>query len=159
MTEPRPTGPVIVVVDAFATVPFTGNPAGVCVLDGPAPDPWMQAVAAEVNLSETAFLVPGDGGFGLRSTARWCADAPIRTRSLALAGAPTRSVGPAARPIQRPHTTVPLPAPVLHGPRLVADRPRSRGRSRVSGVGDPQSVGVCGVGRTAAGRSRAHWSR
>jgi PhzF family phenazine biosynthesis protein len=48
------------VVDAFTSVPFTGNPAGVCLLDGDAdraPDAgWMQDVAAEMNLSETAFV-------------------------------------------------------------------------------------------------------
>lgn len=53
-------------VDAFADAPFSGNPAGVCLLERPAPEAWMQAVAAEMNLSETAFLVPGTDGFGLR---------------------------------------------------------------------------------------------
>jgi PhzF family phenazine biosynthesis protein len=43
-------------VDAFADRPFTGNPAAVCVLDEPRPDAWLRAVAAEMNLSETAFL-------------------------------------------------------------------------------------------------------
>jgi PhzF family phenazine biosynthesis protein len=66
MSEPLPSGPSIVIVDAFATEPFTGNPAGVCVLDAPVPEAWMQAVAAEVNLSETAFLVPGDDAWSLR---------------------------------------------------------------------------------------------
>jgi PhzF family phenazine biosynthesis protein len=56
----------VVVVDAFAAEPFTGNPAGVCVLPAPAPEAWMQAVAAEVNLSETAFLVPGAESWVLR---------------------------------------------------------------------------------------------
>lgn len=46
----------IVQVDAFADRPFTGNPAAVCVLDEPRDDAWMQAVAMEMNLSETAFL-------------------------------------------------------------------------------------------------------
>ncbi len=48
-------------VDAFTLGPdrpFTGNPAAVCVLDGEADAAWMQAVAAEMNLSETAFLHP-----------------------------------------------------------------------------------------------------
>ena len=48
-------------VDAFTlgpNRPFTGNPAAVCVLDGEADAAWMQAVAAEMNLSETAFLHP-----------------------------------------------------------------------------------------------------
>jgi predicted PhzF superfamily epimerase YddE/YHI9 len=43
-------------VDAFASGPFTGNPAAVCLLDKPAEPAWMQAVAAEMNLSETAFV-------------------------------------------------------------------------------------------------------
>ncbi|HWH13272.1 MAG TPA: PhzF family phenazine biosynthesis protein [Miltoncostaeaceae bacterium] len=54
------------IVDAFAAGPFTGNPAAVCLLDGPAPAAWMQAVAAETNLSETAFLWPRGGAWSLR---------------------------------------------------------------------------------------------
>jgi PhzF family phenazine biosynthesis protein len=42
-------------VDAFTTEPFKGNPAAVCLLDAPRPDAWMQAMAAEMNLSETGF--------------------------------------------------------------------------------------------------------
>ena len=56
-------------VDAFASGPFTGNPAAVCMLDAPADPAWMQAVAAEMNLSETAFVhaLDGEAGrFGLR---------------------------------------------------------------------------------------------
>ncbi|MEZ5203830.1 MAG: PhzF family phenazine biosynthesis protein [Acidimicrobiales bacterium] len=57
----------ISVVDAFTDAPFSGNPAGVVVLDGPAPDGWMQAVAAEVNLAETAFVTErADGDHDLR---------------------------------------------------------------------------------------------
>lgn len=56
----------IVQVDAFSEGPFTGNPAAVCVLDRPAPDAWMQAVALEMNLSETAFLWREDDGYRLR---------------------------------------------------------------------------------------------
>ena len=44
-------------VDAFADNPFKGNPAGVCLLDREQPDRWMQDIAAEMNLSETAFLL------------------------------------------------------------------------------------------------------
>ena len=44
-------------VDAFTAQPFTGNPAGVCLLDGPRETAWMGAVAREMNLSETAFLL------------------------------------------------------------------------------------------------------
>jgi PhzF family phenazine biosynthesis protein len=58
---------VIHQVDAFADRPFAGNPAGVCILDRPAPDKWMQAVAAEMNVAETAFPVHrDDGSFDLR---------------------------------------------------------------------------------------------
>lgn len=59
----------LVQVDAFAERPFTGNPAGVCPLpDGDWPsDSWLQAVAAEVNVAETAFLRPtGPGRWDLR---------------------------------------------------------------------------------------------
>ena len=53
-------------VDAFSDRAFAGNPAAVCLLAGPAEPAWMQAVAAEMNLSETAFLVPGAEAWGLR---------------------------------------------------------------------------------------------
>jgi PhzF family phenazine biosynthesis protein len=53
-------------VDAFADEMFTGNPAAVCLLDGPREESWMQNLAAEMNLSETAFVWPQKGGFGLR---------------------------------------------------------------------------------------------
>jgi PhzF family phenazine biosynthesis protein len=57
----------LLVVDAFTDRPFAGNPAGVCVLSELAPEAWMQAVAAEVNLAETAFVVPRpDGDHDLR---------------------------------------------------------------------------------------------
>lgn len=45
-------------VDAFAARPFAGNPAAVCLLDGPAPEGWMQGLAAELGLSETAYTWP-----------------------------------------------------------------------------------------------------
>lgn len=56
----------ILVVDAFTTEPFRGNPAGVVLLEKPRPDDWMQAFAAEMKHAETAFLVPEEGGFHLR---------------------------------------------------------------------------------------------
>jgi len=45
------------IVDAFTDTAFQGNPAGVCLLEDRVSDAWMQAVAAELNLSETAFLL------------------------------------------------------------------------------------------------------
>ena len=56
----------IVTVDAFTNVPFAGNPAAVCVMPEARPDEWLRNVAREMNLSETAFLVPRNGGFDLR---------------------------------------------------------------------------------------------
>ncbi|GCE05997.1 PhzF family phenazine biosynthesis protein [Dictyobacter aurantiacus] len=55
----------IIQVDAFTDEPFRGNPAGVCVLSEPRDAEWMQQVAAEMNLSETAFLLRQDDGFQL----------------------------------------------------------------------------------------------
>jgi PhzF family phenazine biosynthesis protein len=53
-------------VDAFTAEPFAGNPAGVCLLTEPREERWMQAVAREMNLSETAFLLREGDGFRLR---------------------------------------------------------------------------------------------
>ncbi|MDD2496759.1 MAG: PhzF family phenazine biosynthesis protein [Desulfitobacteriaceae bacterium] len=53
-------------VDAFADKPFSGNPAAVCVLEGRRDVNWMQNIAKEMNLSETAFLIPKLDGYELR---------------------------------------------------------------------------------------------
>ncbi len=53
-------------VDAFTDKPFAGNPAAVCILEKAADENWMQQVALEMNLSETAFLFPEKDGFNLR---------------------------------------------------------------------------------------------
>ena len=53
-------------VDAFADKPFGGNPAAVVFLMGPRPDHWMQAFAAEMNLSETAFFMRKGDAYQLR---------------------------------------------------------------------------------------------
>src|SRR5438128_261684 len=56
----------IVQVDAFASRPCSGNPAAVCILPGPRDERWMQDVAREMNLAETAFLHQENGGYRLR---------------------------------------------------------------------------------------------
>lgn len=56
----------ILQVDAFTKQPFAGNPAAVCVLPEAVDEGWMRAVAAEMNLSETAFLYPQADGYQLR---------------------------------------------------------------------------------------------
>lgn len=53
-------------VDAFTDKPFSGNPAAVCILPKPRDDIWMQKVAREMNLSETAFVCEQEDGFSLR---------------------------------------------------------------------------------------------
>jgi PhzF family phenazine biosynthesis protein len=53
-------------VDAFTDTPFAGNPAAVCLLPAPRDEGWMQSVAREMNLSETAFLVRQADGYALR---------------------------------------------------------------------------------------------
>jgi predicted PhzF superfamily epimerase YddE/YHI9 len=53
-------------IDAFTTEPFKGNPAAVCPLQAWLPDPVMQAIAAENNLAETAFLVEEAAGWRIR---------------------------------------------------------------------------------------------
>lgn len=59
-------GQKIVQVDAFTDRPFAGNPAAVCVLPAARDTRWMQKVALEMNLSETAFLHRVEDGYSLR---------------------------------------------------------------------------------------------
>ena len=59
-------GQEIFQVDAFTTEAFGGNPAGVCVLPDERDEGWMQSVAGEMNLSETAFLHRREDGYDLR---------------------------------------------------------------------------------------------
>jgi PhzF family phenazine biosynthesis protein len=56
----------IIQVDAFTNTPFQGNPAAVCVLEQTVAENWMQLVAREMNLSETAFVLKQEDGFNLR---------------------------------------------------------------------------------------------
>jgi PhzF family phenazine biosynthesis protein len=53
-------------VDAFTDRPFKGNPAGVMIVNKETPVAWMQNMALEMNLSETAFIVPQEGSFDIR---------------------------------------------------------------------------------------------
>lgn len=59
-------GQRMVQVDAFTSEPYRGNPAAVCVMDGPADADWMQLIAREMNLAETAFLYPRGDAYHLR---------------------------------------------------------------------------------------------
>lgn len=53
-------------VDAFTQEAFKGNPAAICILSEAIHEQWMQNIAAEMNLSETAFLIPKQNGYLLR---------------------------------------------------------------------------------------------
>ena len=57
---------IIYQVDAFTTKPFKGNPAGVCIIDQEPDATWMQNIAMEMNLSETAFVFPGNNCLMIR---------------------------------------------------------------------------------------------
>jgi PhzF family phenazine biosynthesis protein len=57
---------IIYQVDAFTSKPFKGNPAGVCILEKEPDEEWMQNIAMEMNLSETAFVFPGDDSRNIR---------------------------------------------------------------------------------------------
>ncbi|WP_338555513.1 PhzF family phenazine biosynthesis protein [Paenibacillus sp. KS-LC4] len=56
----------IYIVDAFTDKAFGGNPAAICLLEALSDEGWMQKVAGEMNLSETAFVAPREGGYELR---------------------------------------------------------------------------------------------
>jgi PhzF family phenazine biosynthesis protein len=58
--------PPLYLVDAFADRPFGGNPAAVCPLEAWLPDSVLQSIATEMNLSETAFIVPDPDGWHIR---------------------------------------------------------------------------------------------
>ncbi len=53
-------------VDAFTHEPFKGNPAGVCILDREMPEVWMQNIAAEIRVSETAFITGDSDRYKIR---------------------------------------------------------------------------------------------
>ena len=57
---------IIYQVDAFTSEPFKGNPAGVCILEKEMPDEWMQSIAAEIHVSETAFISGGKDEYKIR---------------------------------------------------------------------------------------------
>jgi PhzF family phenazine biosynthesis protein len=80
MKDPK----IIFQVDAFTSKPFRGNPAGVCILDKKPSVKWMQNVAMEMNLSETAFVFPGNGHHTIRfytpeSEIKLCGHATLST--------------------------------------------------------------------------------
>lgn len=53
-------------VDTFTDRPFAGNPAVVCILESAEEREWLQAIAAELRMPATAFVLPAEGEWGLR---------------------------------------------------------------------------------------------
>ncbi len=68
MSNPADSSIPLFLVDAFTSEPFRGNQAAVCLLSAARSDAWLQKVAAEMNLSETVFVIPEDQG---RLRIRW----------------------------------------------------------------------------------------
>lgn len=141
-------------VDAFASEPFAGNPAAVCVLPAPAPDGWMRAVAREMNLSETAFLHPLAGGFGLR----WftpsvevdlCGHATLASAHVLWESGRLAGGAPA-----RFHTKSGVLGATRHGERIELDFP-----SKPAHPSDPPAglLEALGVRAVAVGRSAFDW--
>jgi PhzF family phenazine biosynthesis protein len=143
-------------VDAFAEGPFAGNPAAVCLLPAsPArEDVWMQAVAAEMNLSETAFLVERGDGWGLRwftpqTEVDLCGHA-----TLAGAHVLFREEGrPAGEPL-RFHTRSGVLVAELRGEAIELDFPATPAEPA-----EPPAELLAAVGArpVASGRSRFDW--
>jgi PhzF family phenazine biosynthesis protein len=96
-------------VDAFTRDPFGGNPAAVVFLDGPRETGWLQAVAAEMNVSETAFLLRREPA---RFDLRWFTPAVEVT----LCGHATLASAHALWTTGRAETGAPLVFDTLSGP-------------------------------------------
>ncbi|HYK83320.1 MAG TPA: PhzF family phenazine biosynthesis protein [Gemmatimonadales bacterium] len=137
-------GPPLIQVDAFASRPFAGNPAAVCLLAAPQDARWMQDVAREMNLSETAFLHPQDDGYGLR----WFTPAT----EVALCGHATLASAhvlweegylPAGEPA-RFHTASGLLTAERHGAWIELDFPAVRAAAAPAPPGLLEALGVPG---------------
>jgi predicted PhzF superfamily epimerase YddE/YHI9 len=119
-------------IDAFATEPFGGNPAAVCPLEGWLPDPVMQAIAAENNLAETAFLVEEAAGWHIRWFTPGCEIDLCGHATLASAFLLFTEVRPGLESVTFQSRSGPLGVR-RDGQRLVLDFP-SRPPRRVEGI-------------------------
>jgi PhzF family phenazine biosynthesis protein len=135
-------------IDAFATVPFTGNPAAVCVLDAWLPDATMQAIALENNLAETTFLVEEPSGWRIRWFTPGCEIDLCGHATLASAFLVFTELRPGLESITFQSRSGPLGVD-LEGDRLVLDFPSRPPRmgAAVPGLADglraePREVGV-----------------
>ena len=151
------------IVDAFADRPFSGNPAAVCLLPAPRSAAWMQHVAREMNLSETAFLVPRDGR-RLRSSLVHAGGRgrPLRARD---ARERARALGDGARSTRRArarfHTRAACSRRARRADGLIElDFPAHPARQRPRPTGSPRRSGAPGLLRRAqSARRRARRAR
>src|ERR687887_262648 len=137
----------IVQVDAFTNRPFAGNPAAVCVLPAPRDERWIQDVAREMNLSETAFLHPQDASYALR----WFTSAV----EVALCGHATLASAhvlweTGRVPVDRPIGFVTLSGVLTASPRGARRGPGDRHRA-----GGPERVRLAGGGGVRGRAARA----
>lgn len=128
------------VVDAFTSRPFAGNPAAVCLLDGPRPDAWMQALAAEMNLAETAFLqIEGDGlrlrWFTPKAEVVLCGHATLASAHVLWAEG-------VREPVLRFHTRSGLLTAAREGDSIILDFPAMRAAPVSEDPGLAQALGV-----------------
>ena len=117
-----PTVPVYV-VDAFTSRPFSGNPAAVCPLESWLTDAQMQAIAAEHNLAETAFIVPETDGWRIRWFTPSIEIDLCGHATLAAAHVLRRHLGHTAPDVVFASRSGPLPVRFITGDRLVLDFP------------------------------------
>jgi len=144
----------IVQVDAFTDRPFAGNPAGVCLLAAPRDAAWMQAVAAEMNLAETAFLLPReDGSWDLRwftpvAEVDLCGHATLASAHLLWEQeVPSRSL--------QFHTRSGVLTCTLGGPGIEMDFPAERAAAAEAPAGLLEALGVATP--RFVGRNRMDW--
>ena len=136
-------------VDAFTSQAFRGNPAAVCLLDEERDARWMQDVAAEMNLSETAFLLPRGSDFSLRWFTPATEVALCGHATLASAHALWEEKILAPADVARFHTKSGLLTAARHGDGIELDFPATpearseppEGLLESLGVSDPVYVG------------------
>jgi len=130
-------------IDAFTSEPFRGNPAAVCLLDREREARWMQDVAAEMNLSETAFLLPStDSNFSLRWFTPATEVALCGHATLASAHALWEEGMLGATDIARFHTKSGLLTAERKGDRIELDFPATREEAADAPDGLLSSLGV-----------------
>lgn len=129
-------------VDAFTSEAFRGNPAAVCLLDAERDAQWMQDVAAEMNLSETAFLLPQGNDFSLRWFTPAIEVALCGHATLASAHALWEEGVLAPDAIARFHTKSGLLTAERKGDRIELDFPAMREERAEAAAGLLESLGV-----------------